>query len=132
MSEEVTGVWVEGYGEQKGRYRLVVRDGVVTKAEAAERAYESSDVMVDAPGEDLVLPSGIRGIGDRAFLGSGVRSVRLPAGVTWIGEEAFLRCDALKEVVLPEGLTTIGREAFRDCWALETVVLPETLETLFL
>lgn len=81
----------------------------------------------------LIVPSGVREIGESAFKGCNalVRAV-LPASLIKIGEKAFLHCTQLREVemkksILPPGRLSIGRSAFSGCSLLETVTIPPTL-----
>jgi hypothetical protein len=106
---------------------------------------------------DIIIPAKIQGypvkeIGDEAFSGSSLRSVKIPEGVVRIGEEAFSNsrltsvsipssitiiddkafwdCKNLVTVNFPEGLVEIGRWAFRECKSLKTVKLPNSLKKL--
>ncbi len=121
------------------------RDIPLTEIEAglfAGRAYE-----------EVVLPSGLRIIGDNAFQKCALRRVVLPDSVTEIGAEsfdnclfleevvfgkglaeiptgAFYSCSKLKEILLPEGVAVVGEEAFASCRAVEKVTLPSTLTAI--
>lgn len=78
-------------------------------------------------------------IGEGAFYGKGLTSVRLPNTLTTIESGAFSGTDPrnpsegtsnnLTEIKIPEGVTTIGVAAFQYN-SLETVVLPTTLTSL--
>lgn len=65
------------------------------------------------PITDLVVPEGVKKIGDGLFYGSTtIKSVVIPDGVTHIGERAFYNCGFLNEVRFPDSLTYIGTDAF--------------------
>lgn len=51
----------------------------------------------------------------------------LPSGLRHIGERAFEYSLALEEVVLPENLESIGSYAFRGCTSLRELMLPDNL-----
>ena len=76
---------------------------------------------------NAVLPEGVTHIGQRAFFGSGIQSVRLPEGVTVIGKKAFANCAWLKELFLPDSVTEIGDGAFCFCSCLPSLVIPASV-----
>lgn len=66
--------------------------------------------------KDVVIPSGVKTIGRRAFLlPDKLHSVVIPESVTAIGARAFAECRNLHSVKIPKGLTNIGRDAFAVC-----------------
>lgn len=104
---------------------------------------------------EVVLPSGVETIGDRAFkCCENLSSIKMEDRVTKMGTETFRTCPRLKDVrlsnsllelpeycfsgdsvalvslVLPDGIRTIGRDAFGKCKELKTIHMPENLETL--
>ena len=77
---------------------------------------------------DVVIPAGIKEIGDNAFCyNKNVTGVTIPSGVTYIGNSSFSNCSALKELNLPDTLTDTGVYTFFGCSSLESVVLPPSL-----
>lgn len=65
------------------------------------------------PGGDVVVPEGVRSIGDRAFSSSLLlTSIRIPDCVTEIGKGVFQGCSSLRGIHIPghllEGMTTLG------------------------
>lgn len=82
--------------------------------------------------KEVVVPEGIKAIGDNAFSDCEVIvRVLLPKSLVWIGERAFSKCPNLKEVTIKDGLekTTFGI-IFADLPSLEKVNLPNTLGCL--
>ncbi|MCH5304261.1 MAG: leucine-rich repeat protein [Ruminococcus sp.] len=72
--------------------------------------------------EDIVIPSGVSRIGDRAFEYCGkLKSVTLPGTLRSLGKGAFYDCRSLKKVTINEGLDTIPMFAFELCTSLESV-----------
>lgn len=76
--------------------------------------------MIDA----IILPEGIRRIGDSAFYNCQFYEFTIPDGVTEIGNSAFNSCYNLKHLVVPDSVTTIGRYAFTGCGE---IVLPDSI-----
>ena len=65
--------------------------------------------------EQVVLPEGLRRIGDYAFLGDErLTTVCIPAGTRRIGMHAFEGCTQLRNVFVPPTVTEIGQNAFPD------------------
>ena len=55
----------------------------------------------------------------------------IPDGVKCIGQSAFLRCDGFTgKVMLPEGLETIEDQAFWECGFTGDMVIPETVNKI--
>ncbi len=76
-------------------------------------------------GEEIILPSGITGIGVNAFNGCiGLFGVEIPDSVTYIGDRGFGYCDNLMTANLPKSLKTIGEAAFIYCRVLESYDIP--------
>ena len=76
----------------------------------------------------VVIPGGVRKIGDGAFHGcTGLTSVVIPGGVRKIGDGAFHGCTGLTSVVIPDSVTEIGCGAFRGCIGLTSVVIPDSV-----
>ena len=53
--------------------------------------------------ESVELSEGLKEIPAYAFLGSGIKFVKVPASLKSIGYEAFGGCDKLETVEIPEG-----------------------------
>lgn len=73
----------------------------------------------------IMLPEGLRYIGDGAFAQSALESVSLPSSVRGIGESVFYRCAALVEADLASGAPdSIPAFCFYGCVSLRRVSLP--------
>ena len=78
------------------------------------------------------IPGSVLWIGERAFAGSDLESIRFPDNYkgTAIDYETFLGTK-LKSITVPEGILTIDRGAFDECTELTSVTLPASLEIIF-
>ena len=96
---------------------VITKKGVLTK--------------YNGPGGDVVIPEGVKAIGERAFYGcKSLESVTIPEGVTKIGGFAFRGCTEMREVTVPKSVKIIGRYAFGDCESLEYLTIPGRVEEI--
>ncbi|NLF27914.1 MAG: leucine-rich repeat protein, partial [Clostridiales bacterium] len=84
---------------------------------------------------DVKIPaeiSGLKviGVGEGAFVGTGITDVQLGANVEFVEEGAFKDETKLKKLVLNAKLEEIGANAFKGCEKIAEVVLPEALESI--
>lgn len=75
----------------------------------------------------ITLPNSVRSIGERAFDGSGLKSMVIPNGVTSLGKGAFSGCSNLETVVVPASITDWGWDVFSNNNSLKNVTLSEGL-----
>lgn len=76
--------------------------------------------------ETVILPEGIEGINQFAFMGSSsLKNIKLPESLKTIGWRAFENCTSLKSINFPAGLESIGKEVFKGS-GLETVDMSMT------
>lgn len=73
--------------------------------------------------KSIIIPAGVRTIGDRAFMGSGLEQITIATGVEMIGKEVFVKTP-LTEVKLPATVKTIGDKAFQACGNLRDLYIP--------
>lgn len=78
--------------------------------------------------KEIVVPPGVRTIGERAFCFSYV-TVTLPDSVESIGAEAFVRCTN-EDMTLPANLTHLSSLAFHQAYNLKRVTIPGSLKTI--
>ena len=103
----------------------------------------------------MLLPKGLKTIGDEAFYRTKLGNISIPATVTSIGrrafsyneilstvdiapnsalasmgEAAFYECKSLKSISLPNGITQLENSVFNNCSGLESVVLPAALNSI--
>ncbi len=109
--------WALGYqGVMQNKTTIVLRDG--TRG-IADYAFERDYRLVD-----VVIPTGVKYIGEGAFYSTNLTNLVLPNGVESIGREAFSDCAALKSVDIPASVASIGDWAFYNCTALGRVNIP--------
>ena len=68
------------------------------------------------------IPSTVKTIGENAFQGSGLKSVKLPGGLKSIGDNAFRNCADLKSANIPGSVTTMGLWIFADSGLTEVTI----------
>lgn len=113
----------------------MVKDKFVT--EICENAMRGMDgigsvISPDARVDDrdgtstVILPSGLKTIGEHAFSGSSIRRLVLPRGVECINYNAFEDCSKLESVTLNDGLRAIDMYAFRNT-PIKKIELPASL-----
>lgn len=73
---------------------LVIPEGVMTVADRAAYGYKSLTA--------LTFPETLVSIGDTAFWGTSVQSLRIPKNVREIGKGAFAECKGLKTAIFEE------------------------------
>ena len=81
---------------------------------------------------DSKLLSLVSVIGDKAFYGSSIQTIKLPSQLKTIGTSAFNSCSQLTEVsFISQGmLNTIGKSAFANCTNLETVNILSNIKVI--
>lgn len=77
--------------------------------------------------ESVIIPEGIKEIGEKAFYSQSFKSIQIPKGCT-LKSGAFIKCYELESVTLPEGLKIIPRECFSGCEKLTNINFPSTLK----
>ncbi len=75
----------------------------------------------------VIMPSGVKSVGDYAFSGSGLTAAVLPATVLSVGRGAFKECTALEQVMVWDGLVKLGNSAFAGCTSLKQITLPDSV-----
>ena len=78
---------------------------------------------------EVVLPHGLRKIGEWVFNGTMLKSINLPESLEEIGTFAFLGV-YLEEVSIPSGCALNGEGHFSCCYYLRKASLPEGMEDI--
>ena len=83
---------------------------------------------------DVIIPEGTTKIAERAFMYSGISSVKFPDSLRVIGHEAFKGCENLCSVEFGHGVKEIGKDrhvfVFAYCKNLKNIVIPDQVETI--
>ena len=81
--------------------------------------------------EELILPSTIYEIKNRAFLGcEQLNLINFSYGLTLLGDEVFKDCYNLNKIELVDSITTMGKGCFQNCSNLNQVLLSESLKEI--
>ena len=78
----------------------------------------------------IILPEGIYGIADSAFLGCEKLDQVSLKGIKYIGNHAFKLCSNMWECVFDDSLLTIGDAAFSRCEYLKTIDVGSSLQSI--
>ncbi len=73
--------------------------------------------------EEVILPSGLKSVGEGAFSTSKIAFITLPETVAKIGDYVFAGCRQLRLITVPRSVNTIGTGVFAGCSSLESVDL---------
>jgi hypothetical protein len=84
--------------DAKNNGDFVIKNGVLTE-------YTGFD-------DDVVIPDGVKSIGNSTFYENDMTSVTIPDSVKSIGKYAFKECESLSKVTIPKSVTSIGSGAF--------------------
>lgn len=110
-------------------HAIHVKGGVVhipAGYDAVVGAYEGDDGLTY-----VILPEGMRCIGERAFSCCGrLEGINIPSSVIAIGDYALSSCHELKEIALPLGVKRVGKCAFAHCDGLRRLSLPPSIEEI--
>ena len=89
----------------------------------APRAFEGCTAL-----RRVVLPQGLRQIGEMAFSGCiHLTQLAIPGGVQRVGTLAFAKCAGLRRVRIEPGVQALGPSCFSKCTGLERVDVPDSL-----
>ncbi len=84
---------------------------------------------------NVVVPESYQGlpvahIGNSAFRGRSLATVKLPNSIISIGDQAFYACVVLTNITFGNNLVSIGTQAFMYCSNITSISLPNTLTTI--
>ena len=75
--------------------------------------------------KNVILPEGIRAIGNRCFFNSGLTSINLPDSLTNIDGNAFSGCERLTgNLIIPDSIITIRNSSFKNCKLINSIIIP--------
>jgi hypothetical protein len=102
---------------------------IVSKNYSSEETNVGS-IFAYASVEEIILGEDVTSIGDYAFKGCGMLSIKMSDNVTSIGNYAFQNCPCLTSVELSNNLTYIGQWAFISCYQLLSVTIPKSVRCI--
>ena len=80
--------------------------------------------------EEIILGEDVTSIGDNAFSGCTMHSIKMSDSVTRIGDYAFNGCSQLTSIELSNNLEYIGKWAFTICERLPSITIPESVKCI--
>lgn len=106
---------------------VIIPEGV---EEIGNDAFRDKADQAYTPIETVSFPSTLKKIGERAFLGARIRTLKLPSNLKRIERSSFNNCDNLSKVELPRNIEYIGRWAFGNCDNLSNVTMFDGVEKI--
>ena len=102
-------------GEEVNTIIYTIPEGVETiRTKAFYKCYELTEI---------VLPSTLTSIEEKAFFRCDIRELTLPDTLTFIGKDAFSYCYNISELTIPETVTQIDEYAFYNCTSLKNLTM---------
>lgn len=86
--------------------------------------------FADMPANEVILPSSLKRIDDRAFAYSQIRSIVVPESVKYMGSAVFKGCMQLQSAEIHAEISYLASEMFEWCSSLSAVTLPQTLYSI--
>ena len=90
-----------------------------------DRAFEGLNFL-----SKVMLPQGLKDIGQFAFYGTQIGEITLPETLASIGNAAFANCKWLKQVDIPHSVTSVGYCAFQGCTAMKAIHFSNGMTTI--
>ena len=100
---------------------IVIKEGTVG---IANHAFRDSSSLTS-----IIIPDGMRKIGNYSFENSGLNSLIIPNSISSIGDGAFYGCTGLTSITIPNGVISIGDLAFGGC-SLTSITIPESVTSI--
>lgn len=116
-----------------GNTRLMIDGALVTSFEAPESMTKVPCDLFNGYTylSEVTLHNGVTEIGERAFMGTRVKTLSLPDNeALGLGVGAFESCRYLESVTLPKGVKIIPEFAFAECISLAKVEVEGVIEEL--
>lgn len=108
----------------KANPRYMSQDGVVYSKDKKTLVWHPYNLR------RVSILKGVERIGEGAFAGVSMETLKIPSTVKRIDTDAFRGCTSLKSVTMLNKVKKIGVRAFYDCVALESITLSNTLKRI--
>lgn len=80
--------------------------------------------------EEIILGENVTSVGERAFVRSNFKSLKMSDNLTSIGNYAFWECSKLTYIDFSNNLEYIGQWAFAGCMELPSVTIPRSVKCI--
>ena len=80
--------------------------------------------------EEIILGENVTSVGERAFVRSNFKSLKMSDNLTSIGNYAFWECSKLTSIDFSNNLEYIGQWAFAGCMELPSVTIPRSVKCI--
>ena len=117
---------------ESGPFPIYVTNSVPTSSPIEDFVIEDNILkMYNGSEEHVVIPYGVKKIGNFAFLGHySLKSITIPNSVTSIGDSAFEACTELTSITIPASVISIGDSAFKACTELTSITIPASVTSI--
>ena len=118
--------YLEEYSIKKGT--KVICDGAFM---VDTLLFGDKTVQVISKLTSLIIPDGVKIIGDGAFIGCrNIESFTIPNSVMSIGKGAFGDCENIISLTIPDGVLNIKEGTFAGCKRLKNITIPNSVEDI--
>lgn len=101
------------------------------KRKKPELSYKDAGIIYGSEVTDVVVPSTIRELGEKAFFECyRLTTIKLPNELQAIGARAFEKCKKLASIEIPSSVKIIGGSAFEDCESLSKIEIPSSVKKI--
>lgn len=133
IPQSVTNIGTRAFdGSCIGHFLVDAANGFYTSREGMLLTKDAETLIRGNMGNDgeVVIPDGVKIVGEGAFKSLGLECATIPNSVTNIGVSAFEGCWDLAQVIIPGSVKTIEMRAFDSCENLVSLEIARGLESI--
>ena len=133
IPQSVTNIGTRAFdGSCIGHFLVDAANGFYTSREGMLLTKDTETLIRGNMGNDgeVVIPDGVKIVGEGAFKSLGLECATIPNSVTNIGVSAFEGCWDLAQVIIPGSVKTIEMRAFDSCENLVSLEIDRGLESI--
>lgn len=133
IPQSVTNIGTRAFdGSCIGHFLVDAANGFYTSREGMLLTKDTETLIRGNMGNDgeVVIPDGVKIVGEGAFKSLGLECATIPNSVTNIGVSAFEGCWDLAQVIIPGSVKTIEMRAFDSCENLVSLEIARGLESI--